>query len=118
LELAAGSRQAPHGLASHPSPAHELLAREGLLEPPQRLAQFSLADGVENVVEIAHHMKLVVDDLGDPDDAINLGTAVGPDTVLEGTAHVDDGVGDLSGSRGTEPPPKSFSRCSEQPSTT
>jgi len=60
-------------------------------------------------------MELVVDGLGNADDAIGLRAAVGPDTVLE---DVDDGVGHLSGSREAEPPPETFSRRSERPSTT
>jgi len=91
------------GLAPDPGPAghqDELLARERLLQAPKRAAHFSLADLVEGVVEMPHHVELVVDDL-------HAGT-MRPEAFGEGLAHIHDGVGDERGALLAEPAPETL----------
>jgi len=106
-KLRAGSQDGVQGfsrLTPNPGTArqqYELLAREGLLEAAQSPAQLGLADRVERVVEVADHMELVEDDL-------EILAAVGAEAVLEGPAHVHDGMRDLGRTLLTEPTPELF----------
>ena len=91
-------------LASHTCPTlqqQKLLAREGLPEASQGLAQFALSDRVEGFTKMPDHVELVVDDL-------QVLTAVGTEAVLKGPAHVNNCVGELDCAFLTKPAPETL----------